>query len=75
MEEKKLQEERLHRRKAGMEASSHKKARAPGDKLKNETSARRAMGRKIRHGKSDNAMSPEEKTLFQKKQVRAPEGH
>lgn len=71
MEEKKLQEEHRHQRKAGTEAHGHEKARAPGDKLKNETSAKRAMGRKIRHGKSDNAMSPEEKKLFRKKQVRA----
>ena len=71
MKEKKLQEECLHQRKSGANTHGHEKARAPGDKLKNETSARRAMGKKIRHGKSDNAMSPEERKLLQKKQVRA----
>ena len=71
MKEKKLQEECLHQRKSGANTHGHEKARAPGDKLKNETSARRAMGKKIRHGKSDNAMSPEEKKLLQKKQVRS----
>ena len=39
-------------------------------KLKNETSARKAMRQKIRFGKSDNEMSEAEKKLIRKKQVK-----
>ena len=39
-------------------------------KLKNETSARKAMRQKIRFGKSENEMSEAEKKLIRKKQVK-----
>jgi len=43
--------------------------RAPGDKLMNETSARRAVRKKLRFGRADTKLPPEEILLEKKKQL------
>ncbi len=43
--------------------------RAPGDKLMNETSARRAVRKKLRLGRADTTLSPEELRQEQEKQL------
>lgn len=59
-------EEKTPRRKSGQnqtQAPSH------GRKLKNESSAKKAAGRKLRFGKEDHVMSPEEKRELLKKKA------
>ncbi len=70
MEGKRLREERPRKTKTGAQTHEREKARAPGDKLKNETSARKAMRQKIRSGKSDNGLSEAEKKAIRARQVR-----
>ena len=59
-------EEKKPRRKSGQNQT-----RAPSHsrKLKNESSAKRAAGRKLRFGKEDHVMSPEEKRELLKKKA------
>ncbi len=45
------------------------KPRAPGDKLMNEMSAKKAYREKFRHGKANNELTKEEKKLIRKKQL------
>ena len=65
----KLREAEGTRMKTGAQAHGREKARSPGDKLKNESSARKAMSRKLRHGKADNTLTAEEKKFIKKKQI------
>ena len=67
--EKKLEEDRSRQKKSGAQAHGRHKPRAPGDKLKTETSAKQAMRKKIRHGKANNELTEAEKKLIRKKQV------
>ena len=59
----------LHEKKKAEKSSGRYKTRSPGKKLKNETSARKAMRGKIRHGKADVEMSAAEKKALKKLQV------
>ena len=59
----------LHEKKKAEKFSGRYKTRSPGKKLKNETSARKAMRGKIRHGKADVEMSAAEKKALKKLQV------
>lgn len=67
--EKKFEEE-SPRKKKRSHAHAKQKPRAPGDKLKTETSAREAMRKKIRYGKARNGVTDAEKKQIRKKQVR-----
>lgn len=65
--EKKFEEESPRKK---TRSHAKQKPRAPGDKLKTETSAREAMRKKIRHGKARNDVTDVEKKQIRKKQVR-----
>ena len=67
--EKKFEEE-SPRKKTRSHAHAKQKPRAPGDKLKTETSAREAMRKKIRYGKARNDVTDAEKKQIRKKQMR-----
>ena len=67
--EKKLEKDRPRQKKTEAQAHGRHKPRAPGDKLKTETSAKQAMRKKIRHGKANNELTEAEKKLIRKKQV------
>lgn len=66
---KKLEKDRPRQKKTEAQAHGRHKPRAPGDKLKTETSAKQAMRKKIRHGKANNELTEAEKKLIRKKQV------
>ena len=59
-------EEKTPRRKSGQNQT---RAPSHGRKLKNESSAKRAAGRKLRYGKEDHVLSPEEKRELLKKKA------
>ncbi len=59
----------LHEKRKAEKSSGRYKTRSPGKKLKNETSARKAMRDKIRHGKADVEMSVAEKKALKKLHV------
>jgi cell wall-associated NlpC family hydrolase len=63
-EEKKFTEEKPRKR-----ASSRYRAKSQGEKLKSETSAKKAYGRKFRHGKKNTELTAEEKKKIKKLQV------
>lgn len=47
-------------------SSQETKTKSPGDKLKNETSAREAVRKKLRYGKKDNSLTLEEEKALKK---------
>lgn len=59
-------EEKAPRRKSGQNQT---RAPSHGRKLKNESSAKRSAGRKLRFGKEDSVLSPEEKRELLKKKA------
>ena len=59
-------EDKTPRRKSGQNQT---RAPSHGRKLKNESSAKQAAGRKLRFGKEDHVMSPEEKRKLLKKKA------
>lgn len=59
-------EEKKPRRKSGQNQT---RAPSHGRKLKNESSAKKAAGRKLRFGKEDHVLSPEEKRELLKKKA------
>ena len=63
-EDKKFSKERHKKRVSGR---YQKKSR--GEKLKSETSAKKAYGKKFRHGKKDLELTAEEKKKIKKLQV------
>ena len=71
-----MEEMKFHRDPPAREKTPHRKSgqnqtRAPshGRKLKNESSAKRAAGKKLRFGKEDHVISPEEKRELLKKKA------
>lgn len=69
MSKVKLRPEGHHQKETGRAAHSAQKPRAPGEKLKNEASAKKAMRKKFRHGRADNELTAAEKKLIRKKQL------
>lgn len=63
-EEKKFSKERHKKR-----ASGRYRQKSRGEKLKSETSAKKAYGKKFRHGKKDLELTAEEKKKIKKLQV------
>ena len=59
----------FHEKKKAVKSSGRYRTRSPGKKLKNETAARKAIRRKIRHGKANNELTAEEKQAIKKLQV------
>ncbi len=69
MSKVKLRPEGHHQKETGRAAHSAQKPRAPGEKLMNEASAKKAMRKKFRHGRADNELTAAEKKLIRKKQL------
>ena len=64
-----LEEEKFHREQKKMRSAGRYDKTSSGGKLKNETSARKAVRGKIRYGKSVSEMTPEEIKVFRKKLI------
>ncbi len=69
MSKVKLRPEGHHQQETGRAAHGAQKPRAPGEKLMNEASAKKAMRKKFRHGRADNELTAAEKKLIRKKQL------
>ncbi len=65
----KLRSEHQHMQKTGSTTHGAQKPRAPGEKLMNEASAKKAMRKKFRHGKAEVEPTKAEKKQIRKKQL------